>query len=393
MRLKRALGAALAAGLLVSAGNPPVPVSAGYQPQDKDERGLWMQMDEYERQLKKSNFVIRDPALNTYVRRVFCNMTGEEACRDVRIYILRTPYFNAAMAPNGMMMVYSGLFLRTRDEAQLAAILGHEFTHYSNRHSVRNFRDIKNKTNALAFLSIIPVASYAAAAAVSIAQMGLLGSIFAFSREMEREADSGSLPLMGKAGYDPQAASRVWEQLRAEMDATAAARGKKSQKDSDRGMFATHPPTLERMTELKALAAKQAVTGTPRLNRGEYRAALAPHWAAFIDDQIKLNDFGATEFLLADLAQEGWTGELLYARGELYRVRGKPEDLVKAAGFYREAVAKGDAPVEAWRGLGLSLLRSGDTVGGQDALKRYLAVRPDAPDKAMMAMLAGEKSQ
>ncbi|SFP50155.1 M48 family metallopeptidase [Sphingomonas rubra] len=390
-RARTALTAALALlGAMPAAGQGlKEPVAAGYLPQDKDERGLWMQVDEAERQLKTSNFLLRDPALNAYVRGVFCRTVGAEACAGVRIYLLRTADFNAAMMPNGTMMVYSGLLLRVRDEAQLAAVLGHEFTHYQYRHSLRNFRDAKTKANAVAWLSMIPVAGYAAAAAVTAVQIGVLGSVYSFSRDMEREADAGSIPLMAKAGYDPGEAARVWEQLRAEQDATAAARGTKSRKDRTGGLFASHPPTAERVANLRALAAAQPA-GERTDGRGAYRAALKPWWPQLVDDQVKLNDFGATEYLLGHLAEDGWMAELLYARGELYRQRGRPDDLAQAAGFYGQAVALADAPVEAWRGLGLSALRAGREDEGRAALKTYLAKRPEAGDRAMIAMLAGE---
>ncbi len=370
----------------VAASDPVPRANVGYVPQDKDERGLWMQMEEYERDMKHSSFVMRDPALNAYVRDVFCRTVGQAECKDVRFYLMRTPYFNASMAPNGMMQVYSGLFLRTRDEAQLAAILGHEYTHYRQRHSIQQFRDIKKKLGAAVFLSILDGGL--------ITGTALIGSIYQNSREMEAEADAGSIPMLVRAGFDPHAASLVWEQLRAEMDATALARNKKSRKDKDRGMFQTHPPTAERMVTLKAMAEKAMPAAATDNRRDAYMKALAPFWADFVDDQVKLNDFGATEFLLASLAKDGWTPALHYARGELYRSRGRPEDLVKAAEFYALSVSGKNAPVEAYRGLGLSLLRSGaaDPVKaemGKAALKEYLARKPDAKDKAMVAMLAG----
>ncbi len=383
--------------LLTAAAAPPQPppditvtATGGYQPVDADERGLWMQVDEYERQMKTSNFIIRDAALNAYVRQVFCRTVGQGECRGVRIYIVRTPYFNASMAPNGMMQVWSGLFLRTRNEAQLAAVLGHEYMHYHARHSVKGFRDAKNKTNAMAWMSIIPFGGLAAAGAITVAQVGMIGSLYANTREMEREADAGSLPLLAKAGYDPRAASRIWGQILAEADATAAERKQKRRKDG--GMFATHPASAERQAELTKQAAALASPTAVAENAAEYRAALAPWWADLIDDQVKLNDFGATDLLLGQLASAGWTGDLLYARGELYRARGAPDDFAKAAGFYRDAVAKGGAPVEVYRGLGLALLRSGDASGGREALKAYLERAPQAKDRAMMAMMAGVKA-
>lgn len=372
--MKRAGALLVAASLLVAAA-PARNAGAGYQPVDKDERGLWMQAEEYERQLKTSNFVIRDPALNGYVRDVFCRAVGQVECAPVRIYVMRTPYFNASMAINGTMQIWSGLFLRARDEAQLAAVLSHEYVHYANLHGLKSFRDIKGKTSAMAWLGFVPFGF--------IASLGVAGSIFSFNRDMEREADTASVAMIARAGYDPSAASAIWQQLRAEMDATAAARGKKSRKDKDRGMFQTHPPTAERMTELAALAARQP-KGDARLERGRYRAALGEWWARFVDDQVKLNDFGGTELLLAALATEGWTGELLFAKGELYRARGRPEDLSAAATAFRDALRAGGAPAEAHRGLGLVLLRSGAKAEGAAALRDYVRAKPDASDKAMI---------
>ncbi len=367
------------------AGASPPPASALYRPQDNDERGLWMQADEEERNLKNSNFVIHDAALNAYIHTVFCRVVGPD-CNTVRLYVVRTPYFNATTAPNGMMQVWSGTFLRTRNEAQLAAVLAHEYVHYRDRHFIQLWRALKARSGSATFFVVL------FGVVGALAAFGELSSLFSFSREQETAADAGSVAMLAHANYDPMAASRFWEQVRAEADATAVARNVKSRKDKNGGLFATHPPSADRMTALKALAERTPVAGTPLLNTDEYRAALAPLWSSFIDDQIKMNDFGGTEFLIGYLANEGWTPELNYARGELYRSRGRPEDLTAAVGFYRQATASPDAPAEAWRGLGLALLRSGAQAEGQAALKDYLARRPNASDKAMIAMLAGGTS-
>lgn len=306
----------------------------------------------------------------------------------MRLYLMRTADFNAGMMPNGVMLIHTGLLLRVRSEAQLAAVLGHEFTHYRYRHSRRNFCDAKTKANALAWMSLIPVGGYIAAAAMTAVQFGVIGSMFSFSREMEREADGGSVPLMAAAGYDPAEAPRIWEQLRAEQDATAVVRKTKSRKDKGGGLFASHPPSAERVAHLKTLAAKEAPAKRTD-GADEYRAALRLWWPQMVDDQVKLNDHGATDFLLTKLAEDGWTPDLLYARGELYRARGRPENLAQAQSFYSQAVASASAPVEAWRGLGLAALRAGKRDEGEAALRTYLAKKPDAADRQMITMLSG----
>lgn len=388
----RRLALVLAAGSLLAAAPlaaqdaaAPLPSAHGYEPQDELEKGLWYEMAEQERELKRSKFLVEDPALNAYVRGVLCRMVGNERCAAARLYIVRVPQFNASMAPNGVMIVNTGLLLRMRDEAQLAAVLGHEFTHFEKQHSLRLFKDIRKKSDILSWLSFVPI-PYAG----MVGQIALMGSIFGFSRDMEREADAGSVGELARAGYDPGAAGTIWAQLGAEMDATAAERGHKSRKDKNGGMFATHPRSTDRMATLAELAAAQASAGPGDNRAAEYRAAIGPWWARLIDDQVSLNDFGGSEYLLATLAGGDWTADLLYARGELYRARAKGGDFLAAAEFYREAIARGDAPLESWRGLGLALLRAGDPAGGQAALRDYLARRPDAPDAQMLAVMAGQ---
>ncbi len=277
-------------------------VATGYQPQDEDERGLWMVMDEYERQLQSSNFVMRDEGLNAYVNEVFCRTVGDQ-CRDIRIYIVRTPYFNASMAPNGVMQVWSGLFLRARNEAQLAAVLGHEFAHYQRQHSLRQFRTVRDRMNVMSFLGIgLFVAGGGLLATAG--QLALVSSLFAYTREMEREADSESVRLLANAGYDAMAASRIWAQLLEEREAREAERGRR-----DRGedaIFGTHPLSRDRMADLAAQAGEVESAGGETY-RERYKLILAAHWEDFIDDQINLNDFGATEHLLECLASVGWT--------------------------------------------------------------------------------------
>src|SRR3546814_13605111 len=98
-----------------------------------------------------------------------------------------------------------------------------------------------------------------------------------------------------------------------------------------------------------------------------YRAAMATWLPIFLQDQIKLNDFGGSDYLINRLAENGWTADLWFARGELYRTRGNQRDLVNAVQFYRSALGLNPEFAEAHRGLGLSLIKTGERAAGQAA--------------------------
>lgn len=384
-RVARAVLTSAAATMMLAGGIAAAPtqrLAADHGPRDETERGLWQQMDEYERDLKNSEFVMSDPAFNAYVRGVLCKAVGTERCGATRIYIMRTPYYNAMMAPNGMMIVWSGLLLRTRNEAELATVLGHEFAHFEKRHSIQMYHNVKSKTDAMTWISVLPGGF--------LAQMSLMGSVMSFNRDMERQADLIALDDLARNGYDPIAASEIWEQLRAEMDSTAEGRRMRKAMDSMGDYFSSHPNSKERMEYLRAAATGKR-SSEQTLGTESFRRAMTSWWPLLIDDQIKLNQFGATEFLLTSMARGKWTADLLYARGELYRARAKDGDFVKAIGFYKQAVAQDSALAESWRGLGIALMRSGSKEEGKKALKQYLALRPNAEDHGIVAMMAGGK--
>lgn len=353
-----------------------------YQPSDDLERGLWHQMEEAERSLRISKQVIRDPELNAYLREVLCRTVGPE-CANIRLYVLRSPYFNATMAPNGAMTVWSGLLLRAQNEAQLAAVLGHEFAHFKRRHSLQLFREAKEKSNAAAFLSFTGVGL--------LLSIGLIESLYAFSREMEEEADRDGLKLVIDAGYDPAQVPLIWEQMLDERDATLVARGRdKDKRKAKAGMFATHPPSQARIDYLRRAIAGQTISPAAESGLERYRARLAAWWPQFLDDQLKLNDDGGSMFLIDSIDKtNGWTAWTGFARAEFHRRRGAPGDAEAAIGFYTDTIARGGDLPELWRGRGYALRKAGRTDESRADFLEYLGRVPNAPDRAMVSILAG----
>lgn len=363
-----------------------------FQPTDKDEQGLWQQMERVEEEVAGSNLLITDPALTSYLRDLIASVGGP-AAKDFRIYLAHIPEFNAVMFPTGFAVIFSGLLLRMRNEAQLAGVIAHESGHFLRRHMIRSWRDMRRKSDILAVGAMIAGVAGAGVGVntgqfVRLAELGTILSLFRYNREMEAEADAMGAKLVEQAGYPPDEMARIWQQLIGEETASAAYR----RKHRDRGysLFATHPAPESRMADLRADAAEVAVDGKAYdSHRARYLEKIGGIRPMLLDDQVKLNDPGASQYLIETLAQDGWNGLLRFYEGEVWRLRNRKGDDVRAAQSYAAAVVYPDAPADAWRWHGIALMKAGRAGEAKQAFARYLMMKPDAPDAAWVRQMAG----
>ena len=96
---------------------------------------LRMGLDEYQQVLAKSK-VSTDPALNDQVTRVGRRIAEATGRTDYQweFKVLEDKQANAFCLPGGKVAVYTGILPLTRDDAGLAAVLGHEIAHAIARH-------------------------------------------------------------------------------------------------------------------------------------------------------------------------------------------------------------------------------------------------------------------
>ncbi|OGA19323.1 MAG: hypothetical protein A3H32_04220 [Betaproteobacteria bacterium RIFCSPLOWO2_02_FULL_63_19] len=335
-------------------------------------------MDRQERRLRRSPFVIRDHSLNNYVQDIACRLGGKH-CPDIRVHLVRTPLFNASMAPNGMMQVWTGLMLRMENEAQLAAVLGHEIAHYLERHTLERLRDIKSASAFATFVGLF-------GAAGAIGQLATLAATFGFSRDQERAADRIGVLLMRKAGYDPAEAAKVWGNLLAESKARPDGGGA-----STLPMFATHPGAEERNETLATLAAEQPGGTT---NATTWRERVRPFRSDWLREEIKLGQYEESVSLFTRMIESTpRDAELLAARGEVHRRHGGDRQFDLAVADFRAAEQIGHEPPEVHRGLGMIYRRRGASREARASLKHYLELAPQAPDAPMIRSYLEELGQ
>jgi predicted Zn-dependent protease len=373
-----AVAATVVAVLAACASQAPLrdnaPGTAPVAGTDEDE--LWYAMERAERELQRSPLRIRDAALNDYVRKVAC-ASAAGYCKDLRVYVMDVPQFNASMAPNGMMLVWSGALLRMRDEAELAFVLGHEAGHFRAQHSLRQWRRMKD-TSAL--LSAFQVLAYG----VGLPDAAMLGAlagyaaVFKYSRDMEREADRLGFDAVVAQRYDPRAGVDLWERM---------LREENTRRYERRGtVFATHPATQERINDVRAAAA--AVPDPPReRQRDAYRAATRPYLERWLEAELGQRRYAGSLLIVNELladAPAADRGVLTFYLGEAHRRRNGTGDRIKAAELYARAVALPGTPAAAWREHGFALRDAGRSTEARAALQHYLGEAPQGEDRAFV---------
>ena len=342
-----------------------------------DEGGLWALMDRQETTLRRSPLTLKDPTFKNYLQELACRLAGEH-CPDLRVHVVRNPIFNAAMAPNGMMQVWTGLLLRCDNEAQLAAVLGHEIGHYLERHSLQQLRDRKSK---LAFGQF--VAAFGAIGALG--SLAVLSSVFAYSREHENEADAVGAFLMHRAGYDVGEAAAVWRNLALEIKARES-----DGIASGGSLFATHPLPPERLEKIGGLA--RLLTGGAKNEEGfcAQRRRFVESW---FQDEVKRGQYAESLALFTRKIESGNDALLaLCYRGEVYRLRSQSGDAELAKADYLSAAQDPQAPAVAWRGRGMLARQLGQKAEATEAFERYLELSPDAPDESLIQSYLSDPS-
>ncbi|HEY3065292.1 MAG TPA: M48 family metallopeptidase [Methylomirabilota bacterium] len=234
----------LVAVLLVAVACQTVPITGRHQVmlvQEGDE--MKMGLDAYQEVLKKSR-VSNDPAINQQVTRVGRRIAAATERTDYQweFKVLEDKQANAFCLPGGKVAVYTGILPITRDDAGLAAVLGHEAAHAIARHGgERMSQELLVQTGLQATQVALAQRDPATVTAVT-ALLGAgasVGVLLPYNRAQESEADHLGLVYMAKAGYHPSAARDLWVRM-------AAAGGSRQPE-----FLSTHPVPETRIKQIE----------------------------------------------------------------------------------------------------------------------------------------------
>ncbi len=191
---------------------------------------------------------------------------------DFRFRVINDSTPNAFALPGGFVAINRGLLTALSNEAQLAAVLGHEVGHVTARHGVQGMQRGALFGAALSVLSAATEQSAYSSLAQQAGQMaaGLIDK--SYSREQERESDQLGIDYMVKAKYDPTGAIQLQEYFYRQLEGG-------QQASWVTGIFRSHPFSVERLENNRRDIAGRfgyAVGSPPyRLGQDEFSQAMS----------------------------------------------------------------------------------------------------------------------
>ena len=272
------------------------------------------------------------PELSAYVSRVGMSLArvSERPELPYEFVVLDNSVPNAWALPGGKIAVNRGLLYELDDEAQLAAVLGHEIVHAAARHGAKQQEKGTLLNIGLAVLGVATAGTGFQDLAMQGAQMGGALVQTRYGREAELESDRFGMQYMARAGYDPQGAVALQQRFVQLSDGKQPA--------GFGALFASHPPSQERVDTNRRTAAKLGAGG--RDGRADFQRATA---------QLKRDRpaFQAYEKGVVAMNQSKHADALRHAR-EAIRLQERAAQFHELAGA---AHARLDQPAEAIRSL------------------------------------------
>lgn len=357
----------------------------GYSVAD-DERRMFKRSEEFSEIFDASGHIYQDPALEQYLNGLAHDFLSDEQKASgivIGVKVVNDPSLNAASLPSGRIYIHSGMLAAMDNEAQLATLLGHEMTHVFNRHALKQFRSLINKTAFMSATSMVAAVAVGNGGA-ALVQLGVASSIYGYSQGMEYESDEAGFAMTVANGYDPRESVKVFEHLKLNIE---------EEELKQPFFFSTHPNVVARIRKYEKLVGTLSPEKqTGKLNTEQFQARVKDVLLNNIRLCLQTGMFKTAERNIEKYVQvypQEAAG--FYYKGELYRQRqdkakkekkrDKTPDYDEALKAYDQAVSLDAGFASAYKGNAQILQKKGSLDDAKASFRKYLELNPLADDK------------
>lgn len=298
--------------------------------------------------------------------------------------VLNNSVPNAWAMPGGKIAFNRGLLYELNNEAELAAVMGHEIVHAAARHGAKGIERGIFLQGAMIAVGIGAQNSNYGNLIVGGAQLGAQLTSSKYGRDAESEADFYGMQYMKKAGYDPSAAVTLQEAF------VRLSQGQKS--DFVSGLFASHPPSPERVIANKKTLAQLGAGGD--LGVANYQKKVAatkasqPAYAAYdagVAALAKGDTAKATQLAKQAIGIEPREAHFQELLGDIALTEKKPQE---AIAFYDKAIKLQPDYFKPYVQTGIALFSLGKKAEAEPFLNKANSLLPTAPSHALLGELA-----
>jgi len=207
---------------------------------------------EIKQQMYAYQMIMTDPVVASYIYHLGYRLAAhsDKPTQTFDFFVVPADIINASAYPGGLIVIFSGLFLETDTESELAGVLAHEIAHVSQRHISRMIAKQQKATIPI-LLGVLAAAAAASTGSSGDAPIAIASTMnglqqqlaINFTRYHEYEADRVGINTLYKANLNPEGMAGFFAKLM-----------KKNRVDPRYKLpeyLRTHPLSVNRVTEAK----------------------------------------------------------------------------------------------------------------------------------------------
>lgn len=335
------------------------------------------------------------PGLTMYVNEVGQKLAAvADRKLPYEFVVLNNPVPNAWALPGGKIALNMGLLTELRNEAELAAVLGHEIVHAAARHGAKAQERGTLMQVGLAAAQIGAAVGGVDPSAANLALQGAgLGAQMIqqkYGRDQELESDEHGMKYLKLAGYDPQGAVTLQETF-VRLSQQQGGKGRSWLE----GLFASHPPSEERVAKNRQTAAQLGAGGELGVDR--YTAKLAPlrkiepaydKFEQALASARKKDLAGAQSLVQEAIRIEPREGRFHEFLGELQLAQKQPQQAIP---HYQKAIDLNPDYFGSYLGAGVAQYETGNKAKAEEWLTKSIDLLPTAPAAYYLGAIARDR--